>query len=103
MNRSLQRAAVLTWVIAVTIAMIALRTHHASNRSIRAMLMLAAAAFGLVWVGAALWNGSVRVGYPAFTRTVRRLESPAEFWFHVAIGSVVTVVATGLGVSYLIR
>ena len=103
MNRSFLRTAVLAWVIVVAVATISLRAHHASPSSIRAMLMLAAAAFGLVWVGAALWSGSIRVGYPSFSRTVRRLESPAEFWLQIAFGAVVTLVAGKLGVSYLIR
>lgn len=43
------------------------------------------------------------MGYTSFSRTVRRLESPAEFWLQVAFGAVVTLVALELGVSYLTR
>ncbi len=103
MARRLFRVAALLWVGLVPLGQL-LHVSYLAPKWRNATWTLSSGALGLFWTGTALWSGSARLGYRGTNaRTVYRVTSPTEFWWHVGIGFAVTLVLLIIGMIRLPR
>ena len=101
--RHLLRGASVLWVLLVPLAQL-FHPPYLGPRWGAATWYLSSGAIVTLWVGAALWSGTVPFASVGVrTRAISRSQTPAAFWSNVVVAAIVALAAVAYGVYFLVH